>query len=181
MMALVVAVTVVGLRAVGLILVVALLVIPAATARFWTERLWVMTLLAGVLGALSSYLGAAASALLPRFPAGAVIVLVAGAFFLVSLLLAPRAAWSPRGCATRACGCGWRASTCSAPSTRRRRAVAAGSASRSPWRSCARCGRSRARGWGWSSAGWRFAGSCAGSTAAAACCSPTPGGARPCG
>ena len=89
MMALVVAVTVVGLRAVGLILVVALLVIPAAAARFWTERLWVMTLLAGVIGAVSGYLGAAASALLPRFPAGAVIVLVAGAFFLVSLLLAP--------------------------------------------------------------------------------------------
>jgi manganese/zinc/iron transport system permease protein len=181
MMALVVAVTVVGLRAVGLILVVALLVIPAAAARFWTERLWVMTLLAGVLGAVSGYLGAAASALLPRFPAGAVIVLVAGAFFLVSLLLAPA-----RGVV--AAGLRHARLRLRVASQHLLRAVyeaeecgRSGSASRSRWRSCARCDRSRARGWGWSSAGWRFAGSCAGSTAAAACCSPTPGGARPCG
>jgi manganese/zinc/iron transport system permease protein len=89
MMALVVAVTVVGLRAVGLILVVALIIIPAAAARFWTERLSVMTALAAVIGGASGYLGASASALFPRFPAGAIIVLVAGALFLVSLFLAP--------------------------------------------------------------------------------------------
>ncbi len=89
MMALVVAVTVVGLRAVGLILVVALLIIPPAAARFWTERLSLMAMLAALFGGISGYLGAAASALLPRFPAGGVIVLVAGAIFLVSLLVAP--------------------------------------------------------------------------------------------
>lgn len=89
MMALVVAVTVVGLRAVGLILVVALLIIPPAAARFWTERLSVMAVLAALFGAVSGYLGAAASALLPRFPAGGVIVLVAGAIFVLSLLFAP--------------------------------------------------------------------------------------------
>lgn len=89
MMALVVAVTVVGLRAVGLILVIALVVIPAAAARFWTERLSVMAVVAAVLGGLSGFLGAAASALFPRFPAGGVIVLVAGFFFLASLLVAP--------------------------------------------------------------------------------------------
>jgi len=70
MMALVVAVTVVGLRAVGLILVVALLIIPPAAARFWTERLSLMAMLAALFGGISGYLGAAASALLPRFPAG---------------------------------------------------------------------------------------------------------------
>jgi manganese/zinc/iron transport system permease protein len=89
MMALVVAVTVIGLRAVGLILIIALVIIPPAAARFWTERLGTMTLIAALFGGLSGYLGAAASALLPRFPAGAVIVLVAGALFLLSLLLAP--------------------------------------------------------------------------------------------
>jgi manganese/zinc/iron transport system permease protein len=89
MMALVVAVTVVGLRAVGLILVVALLIIPPVAARFWTERLSVVAVIAALFGGVSGYLGAAASALLPRFPAGAVIVLVAGALFLVSLLVAP--------------------------------------------------------------------------------------------
>lgn len=90
MMALVVVVTVVGLKAVGLILVVALIVIPAAAARFWTERLSTMLVIAGAFGALSGYLGAALSALLPRFPAGGVIVLVAGTLFIVSLFLAPR-------------------------------------------------------------------------------------------
>ena len=89
MMALVVAVTVIGMRAVGLILVIALIIIPAAAARFWTERLEVMVVLSAAIGGLSGYLGAAASAVLPNFPAGAVIVLVAGALFLVSLLLAP--------------------------------------------------------------------------------------------
>ena len=90
MLALVVIVTVVGLQAVGLVLVVALLVIPAAAARFWTDRLATMIAIAGAIGAASGYTGAALSALLPRFPAGGVIVLVAGFLFVMSLLFAPR-------------------------------------------------------------------------------------------
>lgn len=90
MMALVVVVTVIGLQAVGLILIIALIIIPAAAARFWTERLWLMTLIAAGFGAVSGYVGAALSALMERFPAGAIIVLVAGVLFLASLLLAPR-------------------------------------------------------------------------------------------
>lgn len=89
MMALVVVVTVIGLQAVGLIMIVALIIVPAAAARFWSERLAVVTVTAGVIGAASGYLGAALSALFPSFPAGALIVLVAGAFFIVSLLGAP--------------------------------------------------------------------------------------------
>ncbi|MBW3653985.1 MAG: glycerate kinase, partial [Actinobacteria bacterium] len=65
MMALVVTVTVIGLQAVGLILIIALLIIPAAAARFWTERLLVMTFIAAGIGAASSAVGAAGSALLP--------------------------------------------------------------------------------------------------------------------
>lgn len=87
LMAMVVAVTVIGLQAVGLILVIALLIIPASAARFWTERLGRMTLLAGVLGAASGLGGAAASAVFPRLPAGAMIVLVAGGLFALSMLL----------------------------------------------------------------------------------------------
>lgn len=89
MMALVVLVTVIGLRAVGLILIVALIIIPAAAARFWTERLATMTLLAAAIGAASGYLGAAASALFPSFPAGGVIVLTAGVFFVLSMAFGP--------------------------------------------------------------------------------------------
>lgn len=89
-MALVVIVTVAGLQAVGILLVIAMLIIPPVAARFWTERVSLMVLVAGAIGALSGYLGAAVSALLPRKPAGAVIVLLAGAIFAASLLLAPK-------------------------------------------------------------------------------------------
>lgn len=92
MMSLVVVVTVAGIQSVGLILMVSMLIIPPAAARFWTERLHMMTLLSALIGALSGYLGACASALAPRFPAGAVIVLVSGTLFILSFLFAP-----PRG------------------------------------------------------------------------------------
>ncbi|MGA0368988.1 MAG: iron chelate uptake ABC transporter family permease subunit [Kiritimatiellia bacterium] len=86
MMALVVAVTVVGMQAVGLILIIAFMIIPAAAARFWTENYRRMWVISGVLGAFSGWLGASISALLPRMPAGAVIVLVSGFFFVLSLV-----------------------------------------------------------------------------------------------
>jgi manganese/zinc/iron transport system permease protein len=89
MMGLVVLVTVAGLQAVGLILVVAMLIIPAVAARFWTERLWKLVILAGLIGALSGYFGSVISALLPRKPAGAVIVLTCGGIFVISLVIAP--------------------------------------------------------------------------------------------
>ena len=90
LMALLVTVTVAGLQAVGLLLVVAMLIIPPAAARFWTDRLWTLVLAAGLIGAACGYFGSATSSLLPRKPAGAVIVLVAGGVFAASLLLAPR-------------------------------------------------------------------------------------------
>lgn len=89
MMALVVIVTVAGLQAVGILLVVAMLIIPSVAARFWTERLWVLIALAGCFGAASGYFGSVTSALLPRQPAGAVIVLTGGVIFVVSMLVAP--------------------------------------------------------------------------------------------
>lgn len=89
MMALVITVVVAGLQAVGLILVIAMLILPAVAARFWTQRLWLLVVLAGVIGGLSGYLGAAISALLPRKPAGSVIVLTGAAIFALSMLFAP--------------------------------------------------------------------------------------------
>lgn len=93
LLGLTVLVTVVGLQAVGLILMIALLVIPAAAARFWTERLKIMVWISLGFGAVSGYLGSIASALLPRFPAGSVIVLVSGVLFLLSFLFAPKRGW----------------------------------------------------------------------------------------
>ncbi|MCZ7637823.1 MAG: metal ABC transporter permease [Verrucomicrobia bacterium] len=86
MMSLVVVVTVIGLQAVGLVLIIALLIIPAAAARFWTERLRTLTWIAAGMGAASCAIGAAASALLPNLPSGAMIVLVSTGLFLLSLL-----------------------------------------------------------------------------------------------
>lgn len=90
LMALVVGVTVVGLQAVGLLLVVALLVIPPAAARFWSDRLGVMAAVSGVLGAASAFGGVMASALFPRLPAGALIVLSAASFFGMSMIFGIR-------------------------------------------------------------------------------------------
>ena len=87
MMALVVAVTVIGLQAVGLILIIALLIIPPAAARFWTERLSHMVLVSALIGALSGWIGASASAIQPNLPAGAIIVVTAGLLFMISMFL----------------------------------------------------------------------------------------------
>lgn len=86
LMALVVLTTIVGLQAVGLILVVALLVIPAAAARFWTEAMWRMAWIAAGLGMLGGVFGAASSALFPKLPSGAMIVLVCAVLFLFSMV-----------------------------------------------------------------------------------------------
>lgn len=89
LLVLVTAVTVIGLQAVGLILIIAFLIIPPAAARFWTHRLPTMTLLAASIGTLSGWLGASFSALLPRMPTGAVIVIMAAGVFVLSMILAP--------------------------------------------------------------------------------------------
>lgn len=84
LIAMVVAVTIVGLKAIGLIMVIALLVIPAASARFWTHDLNRMLLISGVLGGASCAVGAIASAIFADLPSGATIVLCACGFFLLS-------------------------------------------------------------------------------------------------
>jgi len=89
MMGIVLVVTVVGLKVVGLILIVALLIVPAVTARFWTDRTDHVVLIAGAVGGLSGYVGAALSAVAPALPTGPIIVLVGFALFLASLLVSP--------------------------------------------------------------------------------------------
>jgi manganese/zinc/iron transport system permease protein len=89
MMALVLAITVIGLRIAGLVLIVALMIIPPVSARFWTERSERMVLIAAAFGAASAYIGAALSATGPGLPTGAIIVLVAFALFLLSLFVSP--------------------------------------------------------------------------------------------
>ena len=87
LLALITAVTVAGLQAVGLILIIAFLITPAAAARFWTNQLDRMLMLSALIGAASGWIGASLSAFFPRLPAGAVIVLVAALFFVLSMLI----------------------------------------------------------------------------------------------
>jgi manganese/zinc/iron transport system permease protein len=96
LLGLVTAVTVIGLQSVGLILIIAFLITPPTAARFWTQRLLPMLLLSALIGGASGWLGATISALTPKLPAGAIIVLVAGALFLISLLFAPARGVLPR-------------------------------------------------------------------------------------
>ena len=86
LMSLVVLTTVIGLQAVGLILVIALLIIPPAAARFWTHSLRNLTLISAAVGAFGSAFGAAVSAVVPKLPAGAIIVVTYSSLFLLSML-----------------------------------------------------------------------------------------------
>ncbi len=83
-----VALTVVLLiQVVGLILVIALLTLPAAMAGQYVGSLGRMMVVAVLLGALFT-VGGLALSYGPDLPAGATIVLLAGAAYLVSSLLA---------------------------------------------------------------------------------------------
>lgn len=95
-LALVTAVTVIGLQAVGLILIIAFLIIPAAAARLWTQKLDRMITLSAAIGALSGWLGATFSGVFSDLPAGAIIVLVAASIFLFSMFFGTARGVLPR-------------------------------------------------------------------------------------
>ncbi|MCC5846639.1 MAG: metal ABC transporter permease [Verrucomicrobia bacterium] len=90
LMGAVVVVTVIGLQAVGLILMIALLVVPPAAARFWTDRMSRLLLLSGLFGGGGAFVGAMISASEADLPAGAVIVLSQGVFFVISMFFGRR-------------------------------------------------------------------------------------------
>ena len=81
---------VVGLQLVGVVLMVALLIAPAAAARQWTDRLGRMVALSALIGAGAGAGGALVSASTRGLATGPVVVLIATAAVLVSLMLAPR-------------------------------------------------------------------------------------------
>ncbi len=92
--ALVIVMTVVGMQSVGLLLIVALMVLPPTAARFWTDRFEPLLWLSGGLGGASAAGGVILSALVPKFAAGAVIVLCGSLLFALSFLFgAQRGLW----------------------------------------------------------------------------------------
>jgi zinc transport system permease protein len=70
---------------VGIILVIALLTLPAATAGRFTKNLWQMIVAATVLCALFC-VGGLWISYAPSLPAGAVIIVIAGAVYLIAAL-----------------------------------------------------------------------------------------------
>jgi manganese/zinc/iron transport system permease protein len=90
LLAVILAVVVIGLKVAGLVLVIALTIIPAVTARLWSDSARRLTVIAAAFGAAGAYVGAGISAVAPDVPAGAVIVLALFALFLLSLVAAPR-------------------------------------------------------------------------------------------
>lgn len=84
--ALVIVITVVGMQSVGLLLVVALMVLPPTSARFWTDRFEPLVWFSGGFGGAAAALGVLISALIPKFAAGAVIVLSGTLLFALSFL-----------------------------------------------------------------------------------------------
>lgn len=84
--ALVIVITVVGMQSVGLLLVVALMVLPPTAARFWTDRFEPLVWFSGGFGGAAAALGVLLSALIPKFAAGAVIVLSGTFLFTISFL-----------------------------------------------------------------------------------------------
>lgn len=86
---LIVVAVMIGLQTVGVVLMAAMLIAPAAAARQWTDRFGVMLGLAGLFGALSGVGGAVISVTQERLPTGPMVILVATAIVIVSLLFAP--------------------------------------------------------------------------------------------
>ena len=81
--------TVVALQAVGAVLVIAMVITPGATAYLLTDRFHRLIMLAVILGALTSALGAYMSYFLDASPGG-VIVSMQTVIFLVVFIFAPK-------------------------------------------------------------------------------------------
>ncbi|KJH80637.1 zinc ABC transporter permease [Stutzerimonas stutzeri] len=79
---------VIGFQAIGALMVVGLMMLPAAAARFWSRRLIVLLPLAALFGAICVWLGLLLS-FYASLPSGPCIVLLAGAFYLFSVMAGP--------------------------------------------------------------------------------------------
>ena len=77
-------------KALGTLMAVGLMILPATAARYWVSTLTSYLILTFVFAFASCWFGLIISYYAPNVPSGPAIVLVAGGFFVVSLLLAPQ-------------------------------------------------------------------------------------------
>jgi zinc/manganese transport system permease protein len=73
-----------GFQALGTLMAVGLMMLPAVAARFWAHQVWSLALIAGLIAALSGFVGLLIS-FHYNLPSGPAIVLVAGACYVASL------------------------------------------------------------------------------------------------
>ncbi|MFC3942350.1 metal ABC transporter permease [Pseudomonas gingeri NCPPB 3146 = LMG 5327] len=79
---------VIGFQAIGALMVVGLMMLPAIASRFWSRRLPVLMAIAALIGCVSVTLGLLLS-FYYSLPSGPAIVLVAGGFYLLSVVFGP--------------------------------------------------------------------------------------------
>ncbi len=84
-----------GFHTLGTLMAVGIMILPAAAARLWAKRLPGM-LAMSVLFAMASGIAGLLTSFHADVPAGPSIVLIAGLFYLVSLVLAPGGLIGPR-------------------------------------------------------------------------------------
>ena len=75
-----------GFQSMGTLLSLGIMMLPATAAQFWSRKIWSMCILAVVFALFSGYIGLLLSYHL-NFPTGPSIVLMAGLFYIVSLLV----------------------------------------------------------------------------------------------
>ena len=78
-----------GFQALGTLMAVGLMMLPATAARFWATEVWSLAAVATLLAVLSGWGGLLLSYHV-NWPSGPAIVLLAGGFYLLSLLVGRR-------------------------------------------------------------------------------------------
>ena len=76
-------------QALGTLMAVGLMMLPATAARFWASEVWSLALVAASIAMLSGFVGLLCS-YHAQWPSGPAIVLVAGAAYVLSLLVGSR-------------------------------------------------------------------------------------------
>ncbi len=77
-------------KALGTLMAVGLMILPATAARYWVSTLTGCLILTFAFALASCWLGLIVSFYAPDVPSGPAIVLVAGGFFVVSLIFGPQ-------------------------------------------------------------------------------------------
>ena len=77
-----------GFHALGTLLAVGMMMLPAASARLIAKDISAILAIAAALGMLASYIGLIIS-FYAGLPSGPLIILVAGAFYLLALVFGP--------------------------------------------------------------------------------------------